>query len=190
MSHAVDQITAPVPFRALPVHRFKRAIVEEQQVPTGHKPPDVEGEGKVVLERLTAHCRNRPQISIHCRNIGIGHLREIGIGERGVEVRAFAVNALAHGTGECLFAPGANARLAVRGDVYRENSAEGGRHGTATCIGFATLGGVATLTVAELGQVIPTRDLGLVCNLYVAIADFSQLRLPNEHQCGDCHKYN
>ncbi|CAB5370615.1 unnamed protein product [Rhizophagus irregularis] len=160
MADPFGEIGTTIPGRILGRDGLIAARLEEQQFPASLQQADVEREGQAIGLVLGAHRRLRHQIGIERRDIGIGQLGEMIIGESGEEMCAVAPHAFMHGAAEGGFGPAANAGVDIGGDVGRIDRAEGGGHRIAARQRSTTLGGVARCAIAGTRQHCALGDEG------------------------------
>src|SRR5262249_29947536 len=118
MAETFNEVGAVVPLGALRWIRHERRLVEVKRFPDRKRRADIERQTKIIpARRLPDGLNGRHQISIDRVNVGILHLGEMVVGERGIKMSALAVDTVLHGTMEGLPGPGSNPCLGVRRDV-------------------------------------------------------------------------
>src|SRR5579859_4050745 len=131
MHEALDQIGPAVPFGALLGHRVKRPGPIEELVPRDHPVTDVERKRQRVSANAILNRLRGREIGADRDQIVARHARVIGIGHRGIKMRAVAADAARHRADELVIGPGADAGLAIGSDVAGNDVAEGRLDGPA-----------------------------------------------------------
>jgi hypothetical protein len=124
VAEGLDEISPPVPLRALVRRRHEVSRREEELAPGQHPHPDVEGKRQLVL---TVGCLDRrdppgegPQgLEVVLLDAGVGVERH-----RRIKVSAIGPNAVVERVLEIGESPAVDPGLWVRGDVDRKNRAE------------------------------------------------------------------
>ena len=137
MAERIDKVTAAVPLLRLVGIDRELHLVEEQQLPAGHRHADAEREGKLVLRDLRRHRLQRAQIGEDRIRVLAGHLGEMRIGHRRVEMRPVAAEPLVERPVEFLAAPAPEAGRLVRRQVGGIDGAERRRQSAPARIGLA-----------------------------------------------------
>ena len=93
MRQPLDQIGAAIPFRTLRVVRSIRPAAKKQQFPAGDHKSLIERKGKLIfacgrVNRFPCH-----QAGIERVVILVGNVREVVVGECGIEVLPVAIDA-------------------------------------------------------------------------------------------------
>ncbi len=160
---AGDDIGAPVPGGRPRRIGLEFTGPEIERIPDPHDPADIHREGKPIAVGRIGDRRHGAQEGVDRIGVGAGQLREIGIGERRIEMRAIGAAALVQGPVELLVAPVSDAGGLVGGDVGGLHHAEFGLELAAARVGA---GGrrVAAGAFTHRGQITAARH-GVVAGL-------------------------
>ena len=124
MRQPLDQISAPIPFRAARRVRLIGAGAKKQQFPTGNDEALIEREWKLVGWRGGVNRLPRHQIGIERAVVFIADVGEVIVGKGRIEMLADAVDARAHGATERSLRPAPDPGLRIGRDVGRIDRAE------------------------------------------------------------------
>ena len=124
MRGPLHQVGAPVPFgRPLRIGReFARREIE--RIPDPHRGADVERERQRVRDHLVLHRRDGLEVGADRQHVGARHLGVGGVRHGGIKPRAIGTNSPANGVVELVIGPRADAGVAIRRDVGRDDVAE------------------------------------------------------------------
>ena len=96
MAETFGKVSAAIPGVAFVGVRLKTLVVEEEQLPAGLQWSQTERKRQFVRRRLLGYWVSSHQVGVKIVQVLIGHLGEMGVGERGEKVNAFPADALTH----------------------------------------------------------------------------------------------
>ncbi len=158
MAQMADQILAAVQLIAQVGIGLERSLLQIACFPDHQRQTEAGIPDQLVVPVLPLHRGHGVQIGLQGFEIGVRHPGISRVGKRRIVMGAIGADALAEGANELGFAPAADTRIRVRGDVGRIKRAEGALQPRAAGqLGLSGLA-VAAAAAARVGQIGPLGD--------------------------------
>src|SRR5581483_7531369 len=160
MAETLDEIGAPVPLLGLVGVPFIGARLEEERVPDRERAAPAHRPGQFGRLVFLSHRIEGVEVRPYREHVTASQLRIPRVRKCRIEMRPVAPDAVVHRVPEVLFAPFANAGLAVRRDVGRIDGAERCRHGAPAGERLAAIVGMTCRAVARVHEIATAHHLG------------------------------